>query len=176
MINLDDIHIVSIKKKQQLRIKGKIGSFICNSQGTGELVDRFFKEMRFNASFLWQYDPCRIISEMRVKNKNIPYVHTPKPEIEKFVNQIEWEPNTLDEIEQHDPSVIVSQMPTPHAPKEKRPRKDTSPSITEVSVEDFQLHTKRPKTSHAPDTASEKGSQSTATMKDDRSLLGTSRK
>jgi hypothetical protein len=31
MINSDDIHFVSLKKKQQLRIKGKIGSFICNS-------------------------------------------------------------------------------------------------------------------------------------------------
>jgi hypothetical protein len=38
------------------------------------------------------------------------------------------------------------------------------------------LHTKRPKTSQAPDTAGEKGSQSTATMKDDRSLLGKSSK
>jgi hypothetical protein len=35
MINSDDIHFVSLKKKQQLRIKGKIGSFICNSRGTG---------------------------------------------------------------------------------------------------------------------------------------------
>jgi hypothetical protein len=31
MINSYDIHFVSLKKKQQLRIKGKIGSFICNS-------------------------------------------------------------------------------------------------------------------------------------------------
>jgi hypothetical protein len=31
MINSDDIHFVSLKKKQQLRIKGQIGSFICNS-------------------------------------------------------------------------------------------------------------------------------------------------
>jgi hypothetical protein len=54
-----------------------------------------------------------IISEMRIKNKNISYVHTPKPEIEKFANQTEWELNTLVEIEQQDPSVIVSQMITP---------------------------------------------------------------
>jgi hypothetical protein len=31
MSNSNDIHFVSLKKKQQLRIKGKIGSFICNS-------------------------------------------------------------------------------------------------------------------------------------------------
>jgi hypothetical protein len=31
MINSDDIHFVSLKKKQQLRIKGQIGSFVCNS-------------------------------------------------------------------------------------------------------------------------------------------------
>jgi hypothetical protein len=46
----------------------------------------------------------------------------------------------------------------------------------EVSAEDFQLHTKRPKTNLTPNTANEKGSQFTATMKDDRSLLGTSDK
>jgi hypothetical protein len=32
---------------------------------------------------------------MRVKNKNISYVHTSRPEVEKFTNQTEWEPNTL---------------------------------------------------------------------------------
>ena len=47
MINSDDIHFVSMKKKQQLRIKGKIGSFIYNSQGAGEEADRLLKEMNF---------------------------------------------------------------------------------------------------------------------------------
>jgi hypothetical protein len=36
IINFDDIHFVSLKKKQQLRIKGQIGSFICNNRGTGK--------------------------------------------------------------------------------------------------------------------------------------------
>jgi hypothetical protein len=100
MINSDDIHFVSLKKKQQLRIKGKIGSFICNSRCDREEADRLLKEMKFFVSFTWHYDPCGIISEMRIKNKNIPYVHTSRPEIEKFTNQTEWEPNTLVEIEQ----------------------------------------------------------------------------
>ena len=60
------------------------------------------------------------------------------------------------QIEQQDPSVIVSQTTTPQVTKEKRPRKDSSPPITEVSVEDFQLHTKRPKTSYTHNTAGEK--------------------
>jgi hypothetical protein len=81
MINSDDIHFVSLKKKQQLRIKGKIGSFIRNSRGTGEEEDIFLKEMKFQVSFIWNYDPCEIIYEMRVKHKIVPYVHTPKPEI-----------------------------------------------------------------------------------------------
>jgi hypothetical protein len=75
IMNSDDIHFVSLKKKQQLRIKGQIGSFICNSRGTGEEADRMLKEMKFFMSFPWHYDPYGIISEMRVKNKNIPYVH-----------------------------------------------------------------------------------------------------
>jgi hypothetical protein len=176
MINSDDIHFVSLKKKQQLRIKGKIGSFICNSRGAGEEANKLLKEMKFEASFLWHYDPCGIISEMRVKNKNVPYVHIPKPEIERFVNQTEWEMNTLEEIEQPYPSVTISQTTTPQAPKEKRPRKDTSPSFTEVSAEFFQLHTKRRKSSHTTDTAGKKETQSTTTMKGDTSPLVTSNK
>jgi hypothetical protein len=36
MINSDDIHFMSLKKKQQLRIKGQIGPFICNSRAAGK--------------------------------------------------------------------------------------------------------------------------------------------
>jgi hypothetical protein len=108
MINSDDIHFVSLKKKQQIRIKGKIGSFICNSRGVGEEADRLLKEMKFFVSFIWHYDPYGIISKMRVKNKNLPYIHTPKPEIENFANQTNWELNTLVEVEHLNPPVIIS--------------------------------------------------------------------
>jgi hypothetical protein len=36
IMNSDEIHFISLKKKKQLRIKGQIGSFICNSRGAGE--------------------------------------------------------------------------------------------------------------------------------------------
>jgi hypothetical protein len=99
MINSDDIHFVSLKKKQKLRIKGKIGPFICNSRAVREEAKKLLKEMKFSTNFTWHYDPCGIIAEMRVKNKSSPYAHTIKPEIEKFVNQTEWEVNTLEDIE-----------------------------------------------------------------------------
>jgi hypothetical protein len=113
MINFDDSHLVSLMKKQQLRIKGHISSFIYNSRGTGEEADKLLKEMKLFMSFTWHYDPCGIISEMRVKNKNIPYVHESRPEVKKFANTIEWEPNTLVEAEQQDPPTTVSQTTTP---------------------------------------------------------------
>jgi hypothetical protein len=56
MINSDDIHFVSLNKKQQLRIKGKIGSFICNNRGAREEADKLLKEMKFVTSF-----PCTTI-------------------------------------------------------------------------------------------------------------------
>jgi hypothetical protein len=95
------------------------------------------REMKFSMSFPWNYDPCGIISEMRVKNKNIPFVHEARPEVEKFTNQTEWEPNTLVEVEQQDPPATVSQTTMPQVPKEKRPRQDLSPPVTEVSSEEF---------------------------------------
>ena len=160
-MNSDDIHFVSLKKKQQLRIKGQIGSFICNIRGTREEVDRMLNEMKFFMSFTWHYDPCEIISEMRVKNKNVSYAHESKPKIEKFANQIVWVPDTLMDVEQQvevEPQVPSTSVPpttTRQVPKEKRPRQESSPPVTEVSSEEFQMHTKRPKTVSTPGTTVE---------------------
>jgi hypothetical protein len=44
MINSDDIHFVAFKKKQQLRIKGQIGSFICNNRAAGEEANKLLKK------------------------------------------------------------------------------------------------------------------------------------
>jgi hypothetical protein len=48
--------------------------------------------------------------------------------------------------------------------------------VTEVSLEEFQLHTKRPKTSPSPDLAGEKEIPSTTVTEVDQSLLKTSSK
>jgi hypothetical protein len=70
--------------------------------------------MKFNTSFIWCYDPSGIIVEMRSKNKISPYAHTLKPKIEKYVNQTEWEANTLIDTEQQEsPLVSISQTTTP---------------------------------------------------------------
>jgi hypothetical protein len=66
IMNSDDVHFVSLEKKQQLQIKWQIGSFICNNRGTGDEVDKLLREMKFPTSFTWRYDPCGVISEMRV--------------------------------------------------------------------------------------------------------------
>jgi hypothetical protein len=94
--------------------------------------------MKFSTSFIWRYDPSGIIAEIISKNKSSPYAHTLKLEIEKYVNQTEWEANTLIDTEQHDsPPVPFLQTTTPQVPKEKRPRKEASLSVIEVSTEDF---------------------------------------
>jgi hypothetical protein len=81
------------------RIKHQIGSFICNNIDVGEEANNMVKEIKFNPSFPWHHDPCDIIAETRLKNNISPYAHVPKPEIEKFMNQTEWEENTLTNIE-----------------------------------------------------------------------------
>jgi len=62
--------------------------------------------MQFNTSFILHYDPSGIIAEMRSKNKSSPYAHTLKPEIEKYVNQTEWEANTLVDTKQHEAPLV----------------------------------------------------------------------
>jgi len=113
MINSDDIYFVSLKKKQQLIIKGQIGSFIRNSRAAREEAEKLLKEMKFSTSFLWHYDPCGIIAEMRSKNKSSPYAHSLKPEIEKFANQTEWEVNTLEDTELMPTPAVISKTTTP---------------------------------------------------------------
>ena len=88
MINADEVHFVSAKKKYQFRIKTQIGPFICNSRATSEEADRLLKEMQFSLNFTWSYDPLGTISKLRVKNKSTPYIHTHKPEIERYMNQL----------------------------------------------------------------------------------------
>jgi len=56
--------------------------------------------MKFNLSFTWSYEPCGIISKIRVDNTNNPYIHTSRPEIEQYANQLEWAENTLQEAEE----------------------------------------------------------------------------
>jgi hypothetical protein len=67
------------------------------------------------------------------------------------MNQIEWQENTLLEIEEEPAPITASHTNTPQNKIEKRARKEVSPLVIEVSPEDFQVYRKRAKTSHAPD-------------------------
>ena len=81
MIDSDEVHFVSAKKKSQFRIKSQIGPFIYNNGAAGGDVDKILKEMEFTHSFTWSYDPMGIISKKRVENKSTPYTHTHRLEI-----------------------------------------------------------------------------------------------
>ena len=95
MINADEVHFVSAKRKSQFRIKSQIGPFICNIKVAGEMADRILKKMKLTHSFTCSYDPMGIISKKRVENKFTPNIHTHRLEIEKYMNQEEWEAITL---------------------------------------------------------------------------------
>jgi hypothetical protein len=137
MINSDDVYFVSAKKKQQLRIKIQIGSFICNNKAAREEANNLLKQMNFSLIFTWNYDPFGIISELRVKQKSPPYAHAHKPKVEKYMNWTEWQENTLMKTEEQPSPANISHTNTPQVQTEKRARKEISPSVTEVSAEDF---------------------------------------
>ena len=86
MLNSDDIHFVVAKKKSQFKIKTQECPFLCNTRIEGEEADRMLKEIKLSLSFTWSYDPCGIILNLRVENKNTPYIHTSRPDIEQYVN------------------------------------------------------------------------------------------
>lgn len=86
IIIMDELHFVSAKKKSQFKLKVHIRSFICNSRSAGIKVDQLLKDMNFKLSFTWSYDPFGIILALRVQLKSTPYKHTPRPELEKYMN------------------------------------------------------------------------------------------
>jgi hypothetical protein len=74
-------------------------------------------------------------------------------------------PDTLVEVEQKDPPTTMPPTTTPQIPKEKRSRQESSPPVMEVSSEEFQLHTKRPKTTTVPSPTGEKEALPTTVVK-----------
>ena len=72
-------------------------------------------------------------------------MHTQRPEIEKYMNQAEWEENTLQEAEEQPFSMTTSQTITPQRQEEKISRNEDSPSVTEVSTIEFQIYRKKTK-------------------------------
>ena len=79
IINADEVHFVSAKKKSQFRIKSQIPAFIFNSITATKEADKRLKEMDCTHSFTWSYDPLGIVSKKRVENKSTPYIHTHMP-------------------------------------------------------------------------------------------------
>jgi len=69
-------------------------------QKTGKEADLLLKQLNFKLSFTWSYDPFGMISKPIVEQKVTPCMHTPCPEIEKYVNRDQWEENTLQEVEE----------------------------------------------------------------------------
>lgn len=51
--------------------------------------------MNFPLTFTWSYGPFSMISKQRVEQKITPYIQTQRHEIEKYMDQDEWEENTL---------------------------------------------------------------------------------
>lgn len=86
--------------------------------------------MKFSLSFTWSYDPYGIILKLIVENKITPYIHTSRPEIEKYANQLEWTENTLQEAEEQLFSTSSLYTPTSQEKSSKRQREEWLSSTT----------------------------------------------
>lgn len=64
-----------------------MGPFICDTKEAGMEADSILKHMGFQPRFTWYYDPFNIITNLRVEFKITPYNHTPRSNIEKYLNQ-----------------------------------------------------------------------------------------
>jgi len=95
MLNMDEVHFVSYKKKAQFKLKTHIGPYIINTIAAAKEIDTILSQMKFKLSFSWSYYPQGIISKIILEQKSISYAHTSRPKIEQYANQQEWIEGTL---------------------------------------------------------------------------------
>jgi hypothetical protein len=86
------------------------------------------------------------------------------------MNQAEWAENTLQEEEEQLFSVTTSHTTTPQKQVEKISRNEDSPSVTEVSADDFQIYMNKTKTIPTTDFLKEGEMQSTIVLEGPHSL------
>lgn len=125
---MDELHFVSSKRKEQLKLKAHVGPYIVNTRAVAKEVDEILKLMKFKLHFTWYYDPLGIIYSPRVEKKTTPDAHTPRPEIKQYANQEQWIENTLQEDEEKIVSQSYIQIPIPKEKEIKRPREIMSPT------------------------------------------------
>lgn len=75
MIDMDQLHFLTAKKKVQFNIKTQVGPFICNARSVGKEAKTLLKHINFKLSFTWSYDPLGVISKLRVEQK-LPHMLT----------------------------------------------------------------------------------------------------
>ena len=164
MMNLDELHFVSNKKKSQFKLKAQIGSFFCNTRVATKEAYLLLKQMQFELSFTWSYDPMGIISKLRVEQKTTPYAHTPRSEIEYYMNQEEWQENTLQEAEEKVFISKTSHTPIPHEKHAKRTRESASPSVLEFPKIEFIMYKKKKKKNPLEEPFQEESSHEQTTL------------
>ena len=161
---MDDFHFVSAKKKAQFKIKTQVGPFICNNRAASTEADTLLKEINFQLSFTWSYDPFGIISSLRVEQNTTPYSHTPMPKIEKFMKKYQWEENNLQEVQEQILSTTTSQTPVPQEKRDKRPIEEDYSLVTEIEAKQFLIYTKKPKNNPPPFFMQDEEGQTTMVM------------
>lgn len=95
ILNADEVNFMASRKKTQFKLKNQIGPFILNNREAANDINIKLKEYKFPYNFIRNYDPQGVLSTIRIKFKLSPFLHDSKPQIEKFSNQKEWEPNNL---------------------------------------------------------------------------------
>jgi len=53
IINSNEVHFLSARKKTQFKMKNQLGPFICNNREAGPEADKILQQMQFNNSFMW---------------------------------------------------------------------------------------------------------------------------
>jgi hypothetical protein len=62
-------------------------SFIIKTRATFDIVVKMMKYFHFEEDMFWQYDPCHLISNMRIAAIYVPYIHHAYEETKRITNK-----------------------------------------------------------------------------------------
>ena len=86
-LNVDQIHFVPMKKGHMFKLPMTVGPFIVNMRQSTDEVTRMLDEMHLLLGEKWAYDPHSVISNRRIENEYLAFIHESKPDIEKMANK-----------------------------------------------------------------------------------------
>ena len=87
----DELQFRGFKQHESLHIPKCVGPFQVKSLSIVQYMEGFLEQLNLEKAKPVAYDPHKVISNMRLENKNSPYDCTMRLDLENIANKDKWE-------------------------------------------------------------------------------------